>query len=233
MKTHSSAFTRVELLATLVALGLLAALAAPLMGTTRAAGKEISCFNNLRQIGRAVHAWAGEHDGRAPWLTFQSDGGTRPNTGVASGNAWFQYLALSNQLGTPRILACPADTTVRAANSWGKFAGPGFRANGVSYSIGLHATPDNPRALLAADYNLRVSGVGTSCGPAGMNNVAFLQITGLPDPNIGWTNGLHFPFGHLLKNDGSVELTTSRRLAASLAEEGVGDNSNIHLLRAR
>jgi hypothetical protein len=233
MKTHPSAFTRVELLATVVALVLLGALAAPLLGGTRAAGKEISCFNNLRQIGRGVNTWGAEHEGRPPWLTFQSEGGSRPNTGVGAGNAWFQYLVLSNQLGTPRILACPADTTVRGANSWGEFASASFRGNAASYSIGLHATPDDPRALVAADYNLRVSGVGTSCGPAAINNVAFLQIVGLPDPNIGWTNGLHYPFGHLLKNDGSVELTTSRRLAASLAEEGLGDSSNIHLLRAR
>ena len=42
-------------------------------------------------------------------IGYVSRGGTRPDSGFKAGNAWFEFTALSNELVTPRILACPAD----------------------------------------------------------------------------------------------------------------------------
>ena len=230
MKTNQKAFTRVELIASIAALALLGGLAAPLLGTTRSDSNEAICFNNLRQIGYAVRVWGDDHGDRPPWLTRVSEGGTRPDTGTKPGNAWFEYAFLSNQLLTPKILACPADAGVQVAREWPEFSSSGFRANAVSYLLGLHCEPERPLALLAADRNVRVTSAGGTCGPAAINNISSLDWS---DPNIAWTNQVHGSVGHLLKNDGSVEFATSSRLRSAVAEDRVNDNSFLHLLRAR
>src|SRR5688572_9748527 len=111
------AFTRIELLAICAALGLLALLVAPTVASNKTDSERLVCFNNLRLIGRAVQMWAGDHNQQPPWRTLVADGGLLPNPGdpIRPGNAWFDFAFLSNQLVTPRILACPSDTGVKRA----------------------------------------------------------------------------------------------------------------------
>ncbi len=229
MKTNRNAFTRIELAATITALALLCALAAPLLGTTRSDSEQAACFNNLRQMGRAVRQWGDDHGERPPWMTPVSEGGllsswTRP------GNAWHDYAILSNQLVTPKILACPADKNVKVARDWGEFTGIFFRGNSVSYPIWLHCPPERPRAIITADGNVPF-GPGGGCR-FNVNNVNSLRLSPVPDPNIRWTNRIHGPAGHILKNDGSVEFTTSSGLRTAVTEglptENAGD---LHIMR--
>ncbi len=59
----------------------------------------IVCVNNLKQLGLAARIWATDNGDVAPanWLQMQ------------------------NEMGTPRILVCPSDTTRTAAADWGAF----------------------------------------------------------------------------------------------------------------
>ena len=59
----------------------------------------ITCVNNLKQIGLAVRMWAMDHKD-----VFPSD-----------------FLSISNELNTPKILVCPGDTGRRAAATFGTF----------------------------------------------------------------------------------------------------------------
>lgn len=59
----------------------------------------ISCVNNLKQFGLAVRMWALDNNESNP-----------PNV-----------LSMSNELSTPKILVCPADTTRQAATDWSSF----------------------------------------------------------------------------------------------------------------
>ena len=59
----------------------------------------IQCINNLKQFGLAVRVWALDNENSFP-----------PDT-----------LSMSNELSTPKILVCPADTNRPAAKSWESF----------------------------------------------------------------------------------------------------------------
>src|SRR5438105_9380424 len=142
MKKTDLAFTRVELLFCLVGATLLLLPALSLLASNKSESQRIICFNNLRQIGRAFQVCANEHNDMFTWRVAQADGGTQ---GSPLGRLlWFQYTTISNQLESPKVLVCPADTsTPKMAQTWGNAPG-GFlsvnnRNDAVSYIIGLHA----------------------------------------------------------------------------------------------
>lgn len=242
MKTHRShssagksghrAFTRVELCACLAAGALLVALALPALADTQARGHIAQCFNNLRLVGRVVEMFASDHVGQPSWRTYTSDGGTRPITGTKAGAAWFEFTALSNELVTPRILACPADTGVKVAaefsnNGAGGYMSTGFRSAATSYLINLDNTFNSPAMALAADRNWRTDGFA-NCGN-GINNVDAHYYN---FSNAGWTNTVHGLAGHVLRADGSVSLLNTTEARKAFLPVGE-DNGVAHLLRAR
>ena len=59
----------------------------------------IQCINNLKQLGLAARVWAVDHSDACP-----------PNV-----------LSMSNEVATPKILVCPADTSRTAASDWSSF----------------------------------------------------------------------------------------------------------------
>lgn len=63
---RSGAFTLLELLAVIAIVGLLAALLVPAYRGVVARAQDARCLSNLRQIGTAVAAYAGEHNGAFP-----------------------------------------------------------------------------------------------------------------------------------------------------------------------
>ena len=62
-------FTLIELLITISIIAILAALLLPALNAAREKGYDISCRNNLRQIGHAVQMYADAYDG---WLIPQT-----------------------------------------------------------------------------------------------------------------------------------------------------------------
>ena len=117
MPRNSSAFTRLELLAVLAALALLALCTWPALAGSRGDAHRAGCFSNLRQIGQGAQRWAMDHTERIPWLTPVADGGTFTNTLRVSA-VWLEMLTFSNELASPRLLACPADEGVKVASTW-------------------------------------------------------------------------------------------------------------------
>ena len=59
----------------------------------------IACVNNLKQFGLAVRTWALDENDAQP-----------PNV-----------LCMSNELSTPKILVCPAETSRQVATDWSVF----------------------------------------------------------------------------------------------------------------
>jgi hypothetical protein len=228
------AFTRLELCAGLAALTLLGLLALPALATSQSRGHVAQCLNNLRLTGRAMQMWMFDANQTLPsWrLRVASDGGQVPNS---SGNAWFEYFTLSNQLVTPRILACPADDGVRVAANFGfdpatdGYASIPYRAAATSYFINLHSSVESPAAALFGDRNL-------SLGPAACSLARFNNASDVT-PTTRWTNRVHAVDGNLGGNivtmDGRVAQTGTSEVQAALLRSQAEGPTAVHLLRPR
>ncbi len=65
------------------------------------------CINNLKQVGLAFRVWEGDHGDKYPMAVSETNGGTMEF--ITGQNAFRHFLAMSNELSTPKILVCPAD----------------------------------------------------------------------------------------------------------------------------
>ncbi len=91
-------FTLVELLVVLVLVGVLATTAVVVSQAASLRAKEARCLSNLRNIGLALHGYAGDHGGRFPETTHTT----------TLDHAWIA--ALENYLGDyDETRVCPAD----------------------------------------------------------------------------------------------------------------------------
>jgi hypothetical protein len=227
MKFTNRAFSRADLLFCVAGITFLFALAASLFAGTKSESQRAVCFNNLRQIGRAFHVWGNDYEEKLPWQTYVSAGGTRHH--MLGGNAWWQYSWISNQLGSPRILVCPADGPKRPADNWGTgpggFLNPAYRNNGLSYSPFLHALANNPASLLAGDRNFGMDQSSTTCPFFVSGGSCFALFA----PGIRtWTNAVHGLAGHLLFMEGSVQFTTPTEFQQAISRSEEGDTGVVH-----
>jgi prepilin-type N-terminal cleavage/methylation domain-containing protein/prepilin-type processing-associated H-X9-DG protein len=121
-------FTLTELLVVIAIVALLATLLLPALAAAKDSGRRAACVSNLRQLGIAIHAYAGDHDGRLPFgpqaPPFTSPASFYPATGsptsllsLQRGDPVALGLLLAGHLGEQRrVLFCPgADQPVNAA----------------------------------------------------------------------------------------------------------------------
>ena len=104
----------------------------------------------MKQIGLAFRVWAIDNDGNYPFNLSTNNGGTmelsvRGVDGVDSSAARI-FQVMSNELGTPRILVCPADSKRQPALNF-----QSLQPANVSYRVysGTNITETNPQEVLA------------------------------------------------------------------------------------
>jgi prepilin-type processing-associated H-X9-DG protein len=101
---------------------------------------------------------------------------------------------MSNELSTPKVLHCPADTNGIAATNFVI----GFSDANISYFFSLDAADTYPQMILDGDDNLAINGVRVKPG-----------ILNLPTTNsLAWTDERHHRVGNIGMADGSVQQTT-------------------------
>lgn len=141
---RTGAFTLVELLCVMAIIAILAALMLPVLNQSKARVKRMECANNLHQLGVAFQMFMHDHDDKFPMAVPLAAGGSQEfvqNGYAVGGEFYFAYRhfqALSNELSSPAILICPADTRLPATN----FAA--LQNSNISYCIGVCARPSRP-----------------------------------------------------------------------------------------
>jgi len=211
-------FSRLDLMAMLLALTLLVSLLGSALAAVRPGSSREACQGNLKSIGQAYASFAEDHAQRMPWRLTREQGGTYGER-TASGTPWVQFFLLTNYIASPKILACPADKA-KVATSWGRgreggFVNPSYRGNSISYFIGLDVQLNAPKSLLSGDRNLVVSAQRQTCDYAQISVAASLKPG---DPEVKWTPEVHGDPGNILRNDGSVTAMSSEMLRAALPD---------------
>ena len=159
----NAGFTLIELLVVIAIIAILAAILYPVFASAREKARQISCMNNLKQLGTSASLYVQDYDesypaydltstdwGSGPW---GPSGQTLANNRSAS--RWIPQLLA--YVRSPRIFACPSDadrTRNENGGTWSTpfavsygpntlFFNPGGRLGGPLHSVSL-ASVDQP-----------------------------------------------------------------------------------------
>jgi prepilin-type processing-associated H-X9-DG protein len=200
------AFTLTALLVIVAVLAILAALLLPALASAKKKAQRINCVNNLKQSGLAFRIWAGDHDDKYPMCVSTDLGGTKEC--VTGAETYRHFQVMSNELSTPKILACPADTEREAALNFSH-----LRNQNVSYFVGLDATDVNPQLVLDGDRNILGEGEPEN---------GILKLS--PGQQVSWTSAIHGNQGNIGLADGSVQQLSNAGLRLALKNSGDATN---------
>jgi competence protein ComGC len=204
---RGSAFTVVELLIVVACLLFLALWLYPNLRPPYHRAKRINCTNNLKQIGLAFRTWALDHDDHYPGQVSITNGGTMEL--VQNGTAAIHFEVLSNELSTPKVLICPADSNRTSAASFSH-----LKNVNLSFFYCADADVNSPDGFLSGDDNLTLNGTALQRG---------LRAISTNDV-LGWTDARHRVQGNIGLADGSVQQFSASRLVEAFAKTGTATN---------
>jgi len=108
------------------------------------------CVNRLKQIGLAFRIWEGDNNDRFPFNVSTNAGGTMelcaPGGEGFDKNGFMHLRVMSNELSTPKLLVCPADSSKHPVASFSV-----LQPENVSYLIrsGTNIDDYHPDEIIA------------------------------------------------------------------------------------
>ena len=185
-KKKEQGFTALEMIVVIAVVVLLGVLLVSELGQAQDRSKRVSCVSNLLETVLAGRMWSNDHGSNLPWEVTISKNGTLELVNGLSVSRHF--LSMSNEMKTPRILACPTDAKRPKAMLWSE-----FDDSHLSYFVGLDADETKPRSILFGDRNI-TGGVRVT------NTIHHFTSNSV----IGFTKDLHNQQGNIALGDGSV-----------------------------
>ena len=194
-RNKEQGFTALEIIVVIAVVALLAGLILPMMSRPKNRHHRIGCVSNLKQVALAARMWANDHGDKFPWQVSTSTNGTMELVNgpiVAS-----HFLVMSNELNSPKVLACGHDLK-RTKVAWWHELGD----QNLSYFVGLDSNEANPQSILSGDRNIT--------GGLRVTNRVF-QFTS--NSVVGFTKELHTNCGNLALGDGSAQQVSRSALS--------------------
>ena len=170
---------------------------------------KIVCQNNLKQDGLSFKVWAGDNRDRYPMEVSVTNGGTLE--WMDTPDAWKTFQVMSNELSTPKVLFCFADS---ARENYATNFGENLRGK-ISYFVGCDLNATNGMSmLLSGDDNFETNGAPVKSGRLALS-------TNTPP---SWSTARHNRTGNILLNDGSVQSATISQLRNYWQQTGFATN---------
>jgi hypothetical protein len=165
--------------------------------------RRINCISNQKHVGLSFCMWAGDHGEKYPAQVSVTNGGVMEL--ADQGAAFPSFLAISNELSTPKLLICPDDRNRRFVAAFAALAD-----TNLSYFVNLDADVTAPQALHLGDRNLATNNVALKPG------LAMLSTNSL----VSWTAELHAHQGNVGLADGSVQQVNNSNLVEFIRWSG-------------
>src|SRR6266487_2844146 len=195
-----TAMTTIELLAVVFILVIVAGFMLPALTRPRGCrAQRINCISNLKQIGLGMRMWANDHGDKFPWQVSMSETGTLEFV-ESDSLLYYHFLVVSNELTSPKVLACNDDKKKSRTSEWDK-----FDDRNLSYFVGLEADESKPQTILTGDRNI----LG---GQPSSNRIMRFHSQSQP----GWGTDLHNSAGNIGLADGSAHQLTRDGLSKQI-----------------
>ncbi len=191
---HQRAFSLLELVVVLALISVVfSMLLLPVGRRNHSNAVSIKCSSNLKQIALSFKMFAADHNGNFPFAAPDSLAYTDDS------QAWLHFMTLSNYLGSPKLLICPADIYSKSSASFFSSRTNGApdtlttrKNSAVSYFVGLDAKETNYDSWLVGDG--QVSDIGRKHnGPLlyanGYSTLRWPDFIHAQSPNVAFTDG--------------------------------------------